>query len=281
MDVPDLAVLDQRGGDEQPVVGRLLDERDDDRQVRWSPLRGRSSRGSSSRIETSAARSWSWYPVSPSSGNTTRSAPWREPPSISAWWRARLASSCPRRGRDLGERHAMDCMRASIREPDARLGPRRGLAGPSTTADPRRCCPRSRTPSPRRAAVMLGVARWSSPAAPDSDRSPERRPTRLPGRAPARRPPVGAARAPPFDPMRYPTGGPAPCDEAASDARLRAVSRRRSGRIAATDRRTVVFELCDWDVAFLTKVASPAWPSTTRPGSQCTDRPGRRHRPRS
>ena len=33
MDVPDLAVLDQGGGDEQPVVGRFLDERDDRREA--------------------------------------------------------------------------------------------------------------------------------------------------------------------------------------------------------------------------------------------------------
>ena len=33
MDVAELAVLEQGGSDEQPVVGRLLDERHDDRQV--------------------------------------------------------------------------------------------------------------------------------------------------------------------------------------------------------------------------------------------------------
>ena len=33
VDVPDLAVLEQRRRDEQPVVGRFLDERDDGRQV--------------------------------------------------------------------------------------------------------------------------------------------------------------------------------------------------------------------------------------------------------
>ena len=40
VDVPDLAVLEQRRGDEQPVVGRLLDERDDGRQ----PARRRGQR---------------------------------------------------------------------------------------------------------------------------------------------------------------------------------------------------------------------------------------------
>ena len=33
VDVPDLAVLEQGGGDEQPMVGRFLDERDDRREV--------------------------------------------------------------------------------------------------------------------------------------------------------------------------------------------------------------------------------------------------------
>ena len=45
VDVPDLAVLEQRGGDEQPVVGRLLDERDDRRQVRASRAASRPGAG--------------------------------------------------------------------------------------------------------------------------------------------------------------------------------------------------------------------------------------------
>ena len=59
VDVPDLAVLDQGGGDEQPVVGRLLDERDDRPRGPSVAAASAASRGSSSRIATSAARSWS------------------------------------------------------------------------------------------------------------------------------------------------------------------------------------------------------------------------------
>ena len=58
MDVADPAVLEQRRRDEQAVVAGLLHERDDRRAALG--LRGeRASRGSSSRIATSAARSWS------------------------------------------------------------------------------------------------------------------------------------------------------------------------------------------------------------------------------
>ena len=60
VDVPDLAVLEQGGRDEQPVIGRFLDERDDRRQAARRRRRARARRGSSSRIATSDARSWSW-----------------------------------------------------------------------------------------------------------------------------------------------------------------------------------------------------------------------------
>ena len=60
VDVADLAVLEQGGRDEQPVVRRFLDERDDGRQPARRAPRGRPRRSSSSRIETSDARSWSW-----------------------------------------------------------------------------------------------------------------------------------------------------------------------------------------------------------------------------
>ena len=59
MDVADLAVLEQGRGDEQPVVGQFLDERHDGRQALVAAASS-VSRGSSRRIETSAARSWSW-----------------------------------------------------------------------------------------------------------------------------------------------------------------------------------------------------------------------------
>src|SRR6188472_1286025 len=56
------------------------------------------SRGSSRRIATSEARSWSRYPVSPSSGNTTRPAPPSRASASSSWWRARLTSRSPSLG---------------------------------------------------------------------------------------------------------------------------------------------------------------------------------------
>src|SRR4051794_13702896 len=55
-------------------------------------------RGSSSRIATSAARSCNRYPVSPSSGNTTRDASEARASAISSAWRARFASRSPRCG---------------------------------------------------------------------------------------------------------------------------------------------------------------------------------------
>ena len=60
MDVPHLAVLEEGRRDEQPVVGRLLDERDDRGQALRVAAASSASRGSSRRIATSAARSWSW-----------------------------------------------------------------------------------------------------------------------------------------------------------------------------------------------------------------------------
>ena len=44
MDVPDLAVLEQGGGDEQPVVAQFLDERDDRRQAAGLGGEGREPR---------------------------------------------------------------------------------------------------------------------------------------------------------------------------------------------------------------------------------------------
>ena len=60
VDVPDLAVLEQGGRDEQPVIARFLDERRRSPRGPGSPPRDAASRGSSSRIATSEARSWSW-----------------------------------------------------------------------------------------------------------------------------------------------------------------------------------------------------------------------------
>jgi peptide/nickel transport system substrate-binding protein len=61
-------------------------------------------------------------------------------------------------------------------------------------------------------------------------------------------PPVSAI---PFTRTSYPEAGPAPCGVAPYTGEL--------ARITAADARTVVFELCRADVAFLAKIASPAF----------------------
>ncbi len=60
-----------------------------------------------------------------------------------------------------------------------------------------------------------------------------------------------------FEPMDYPTDGPAPCEQPASDDPALGPYRGALQRISATDPVTVVFELCDADPAFLAKIASP------------------------
>ena len=67
--------------------------------------------------------------------------------------------------------------------------------------------------------------------------------------------PTGATLPPtsaiPFARTSYPESGPAPCGVAPYTGEL--------ARITAADARTVIFELCRPDVAFLSKVASPAF----------------------
>ncbi len=54
-----------------------------------------------------------------------------------------------------------------------------------------------------------------------------------------------------FEPMAYPADGDAPCGEAPYTGNIK--------RISATDERTVVFDLCASDVAFLSKIAFSAF----------------------
>ena len=61
-----------------------------------------------------------------------------------------------------------------------------------------------------------------------------------------------------FEPMAYPVGDPAPCEEPASADPAYGPYQGQIRRIIAIDEVTVRFELCDVDPAFLTKVASPA-----------------------
>jgi peptide/nickel transport system substrate-binding protein len=61
-----------------------------------------------------------------------------------------------------------------------------------------------------------------------------------------------------FEPMAYPSEGPAPCEQPASDDPAYGPYEGSMRRIHAKDAATVVFELCDGDPAFLAKIASPA-----------------------
>ena len=62
-----------------------------------------------------------------------------------------------------------------------------------------------------------------------------------------------------FVPASYPPSGDAPCGEATAPDATHAAYRGNLKRIVAKDASTVVFELCGPDVAFLTKIASPAF----------------------
>lgn len=60
-------------------------------------------------------------------------------------------------------------------------------------------------------------------------------------------------------PTTYPTGGDAPCGQAKAPDASHAAYTGNLKRIRAKDAATVVFELCAPDVAFLSKIASPAF----------------------
>jgi peptide/nickel transport system substrate-binding protein len=62
-----------------------------------------------------------------------------------------------------------------------------------------------------------------------------------------------------FAPAEYPADGPAPCGEDKAPDPAHAPYRGELKRIRATDRDTVIFELCRPDVAFLAKIAAPAF----------------------
>ncbi len=69
--------------------------------------------------------------------------------------------------------------------------------------------------------------------------------------------PPSAPPEPRFQPMVYPPGADAPCAQAEAAPGIQPY-RGSLRRITAQDRTTVVFELCDADVAFRTKVAAPS-----------------------
>ncbi len=62
-----------------------------------------------------------------------------------------------------------------------------------------------------------------------------------------------------FRATAYPAGGDAPCGQAEEPDASHAAYSGQIRRISSTDAETVVFELCDPDVAFRAKIASPAF----------------------
>ena len=63
----------------------------------------------------------------------------------------------------------------------------------------------------------------------------------------------------PFSPTAYPAGGDAPCGQDEAPDAKHAIYRGNLKRISAPDAATVKFELCRPDVAFLSKIAAPAF----------------------
>lgn len=63
----------------------------------------------------------------------------------------------------------------------------------------------------------------------------------------------------PFAPVAYPAKGDAPCAEKAAPDERHGAYRGELKRISAPEPDTVVFELCRADVAFLSKIAAPAF----------------------
>ena len=116
MDVPRLAVLEQGGGDEQPMVVRLLDERDDRRDAPASRAPARSAAGRPG-AATPRRRG-------PAAGSRSGRVPGRRPGprrseracSSSSWCRAMFTSSCPSAGAIWASATRMESMGASIRD---------------------------------------------------------------------------------------------------------------------------------------------------------------------
>lgn len=103
-------------------------------------------------------------------------------------------------------------------------------------------------------AAMLVIASCGGPI--ESARETVGRP---PGASPGTTAPAtGVPSTGPFVAMAYPPDGPAPCEQPASGSADHGPYEGTIRRISASDPLTVVFELCDTDVAFLSKIAAPA-----------------------
>jgi len=98
-------------------------------------------------------------------------------------------------------------------------------------------------------AVALTVVACGSPIDPITTLAP----------APTRPPTTAAPSNPPFIRTAYPADGDAPCGRSTPPAPLKAAYAGNLKRISAKDAGTVIFELCSPDVAFLAKIAAPAF----------------------
>ena len=85
------------------------------------------------------------------------------------------------------------------------------------------------------------------------------KPSLTPVPTPTPRPATAAPSQGPFVPMSYPADGDAPCGQAKAPDAQHAPYAGNLRRITADDIATVVFELCEPDVAFLSRIAVPAF----------------------
>ncbi len=85
------------------------------------------------------------------------------------------------------------------------------------------------------------------------------RPSAAPVSTPSRAPATATPSQAPFVAMAYPAAGEAPCGQAKAPDARHAPYAGNLRRITSTDAATVIFELCRPDVAFLSKIASPAF----------------------
>jgi peptide/nickel transport system substrate-binding protein len=110
---------------------------------------------------------------------------------------------------------------------------------------------RRRPPAPatRLIALALLVAACGSTIDPIPSSAPSPTPAKL----------TPAPTSGPFVKAAYPASGVAPCGQTAPPDASHGAYTGNIKRISAKDARTVVFELCDPDVAFLSKIASPAF----------------------
>ena len=113
------------------------------------------------------------------------------------------------------------------------------------------------TTTPPDGGIRRNRARRRGPARRLSARRSRRSPPRAPTASPPPETPKPSEGA--FVPAAYPPSGDAPCGEAKAPDAAHAAYRGNLKRIEAKDASTVVFELCAPDVAFLTKIASPAF----------------------